>query len=490
MGILVTGDFSLLFNRNSYGIAGTSYNGYSTGTIEIWIKNSGIVNDLQIIYGVRPRFILMLSSGNRLATYDYGTNQNRESNIYITDGNWHHIALTFELGTSNNKIYYDGVPVLSGFPMSAGTAALTHLIVGRLSDITSAGFQGFCDNARIWNTVRSDAEILESYNRFISPSSTGLTGYWLFNEGTGTTSVNQVSGGDSFTFVNSPVWSTGSRISSANLTFKYDFDSIQGVNFANTASGLPVYDASGVNGATITTDSKLGTGSLSLAKASSQYVQMPSFTNTTNGMTFCFWFKHNTIDTYARVFDFGNGTANYNIGYCPVFGAFFHTTTSTPVLNGGPSLIKNPTANVWHFFAWTIPYSTGSTTHTFYFNGSTATATTSSYPAIIQRSSNFIGRSNWSNDPYINLQVDDFRYYDRVLTPVEIDLIYNHMSSIYLIASPANAYVNYGQTPVTGKLSSSASWIPSQTSMPTSISGLTPTALTNLAYTGVYKDGV
>lgn len=273
-----TGDFSLLFNRSSYGIAGTSYNGYSTGTIEIWVRNSGIVNDLQIIYGVRPKFILMFSSGNRLSTFDYGANQNRESNIYITDGNWHHIALTFELGTSNNKLYYDGVPVLTGFPMSAGTQTLTHLIVGRLSDITAAGFQGFCDNARIWNTVRSDAEILASYNRYISPNSTGLTGYWLFNEGTGTTSVNQVSGGQSFTFVNSPVWSAGS------------------------------------------------------------------------------------------------GTTNTN--------------------------------------------------------------------------------------------------------------------SIYLIATPTNAYVNYGQMPVTGKLSSTASWISSQTSMPATISGLTPTALTNLAYAGVYKDGV
>lgn len=62
--------------------------------------------------------------------------------------------------------------------------------------------------------------------------------------------------------------------------------------------------------------------------------------------------------------------------------------------------------------------------------------------------------------------------------------------STSLIVTPTNSFVNYGQSPLLGKLSLTASYISSQSSMPASISGVTPVALTNLAYTGVYKDGV
>jgi hypothetical protein len=64
--------------------------------------------------------------------------------------------------------------------------------------------------------------------------------------------------------------------------------------------------------------------------------------------------------------------------------------------------------------------------------------------------------------------------------------------TVTLSGTPINIYGNYGAsyTTTTGKLNSTACQISSQTSMPASISGLTTTPLLQLAYAGVYKDGV
>jgi len=238
--------------------------------------------------------------------------------------------------------------------------------------------------------------------------------------------------------------------SNTSLVFRYTFDSgtLQGVNFANTASGTPVYDASGFFGASITTsDYIVGTGALQLIKSSSQYVQVPTFTSGSNGITISFWFKHNTDDVYARIFDFGNGKPSDNLMYCPKYGASLFIGASNPIA-GGPSLVANTTKNVWHFFVWSIPYvSSGNTTHTFYFDGQSTTVS-APYPTNISRTRNYIGQSNWipefgvsPGDPYIDAVIDDFRWYNRVLSNTEINTVYTRgYPPITNIVEPFNYY--------------------------------------------------
>jgi hypothetical protein len=43
-------------------------------------------------------------------------------------------------------------------------------------------FIGFIDEVRIWNITRTPEEIANSYNRIINPSTSGLVGYWNFDE--------------------------------------------------------------------------------------------------------------------------------------------------------------------------------------------------------------------------------------------------------------------------------------------------------------------
>jgi len=63
-------------------------------------------------------------------------------------------------------------------------------------------------------------------------------------------------------------------------------------------------------------------------------------------------------------------------------------------------------------------------------------------------------------------------------------------ASTTIYGTATNSYVNYGASATSGQLTLAASSIASQSSMPSTLSGLTPTALTQIGYVGVYKDGV
>ena len=47
------------------------------------------------------------------------------------------------------------------------------------------------------------------------------------------------------------------------------------------------------------------------------------------------------------------------------------------------------------------------------------------YPNSMQRSFNFLGRSNWVHDPYFSGAISDFRLYNRVLGAAEISSLYS-----------------------------------------------------------------
>lgn len=213
-----TASASLLFSGTNYVSGGSSYNAYTIGTLEAWIRNVATDTGDRIVIGVRPQFLIYLSN-RLLSTFDYGSVATRISSVDLSaDFGWHHIALVFEFGTTNNKLYFDGLPVLSNFSMSAGGTA-NAFAVGGTPDFPSSGFNGYIDDVRLWNIRRTDAEILANYTIQISSTTSGLTGYWLFNENAGTTVVNQVNGGPSLTFEGTPpVWSDGRTSSVTNIT--------------------------------------------------------------------------------------------------------------------------------------------------------------------------------------------------------------------------------------------------------------------------------
>ena len=192
------------------------------------------------------------------------------------------------------------------------------------------------------------------------------------------------------------------------------------------------------NGATVTPSSyKPYTPSITLASASSQYIQTANFTPTTAGLSFAFWYKSNASGSWARVFDFGNGPAN-NVILCSINGGnanylYFEDFYGSVATNISLTDI-NYNDNTWRHVVWTLSYAAaGSNTSTWniYINGALKTTGTSkSYPnPAVTRTISYIGRSNWSADAYYNGNIDDFRIYNAVLTAPQVTTIYS--GSVY-----------------------------------------------------------
>jgi hypothetical protein len=106
-----------------------------------------------------------------------------DTGIALEDHRWYHIATTYD-GFSE-KLYVDGQlrwesPITSGLAVQP-----TPITLGRHNNYFNYFFQGFLDEVRIWNYVRSAEEIAANADRQMDPTSPGLVAYWRMDEAGG-----------------------------------------------------------------------------------------------------------------------------------------------------------------------------------------------------------------------------------------------------------------------------------------------------------------
>ncbi len=132
------------------------------------------------------------------------------TNTPITNGVWHHAAVTYDGSTATWKMYLDGVVVGSA---TAATGALPrydsvqHFGIGAAlttTGVPEGAFAGTIDEVRVWNYARSAAEIAGAKDQEIA-SAPGLIGRFGCNDGTGTLATNSV-GSPNGTLTNGPAW--------------------------------------------------------------------------------------------------------------------------------------------------------------------------------------------------------------------------------------------------------------------------------------------
>lgn len=233
------------------------------------------------------------------------------------------------------------------------------------------------------------------------------------------------------------------------LYYTFNTSDYSGNVIYNKAPGSTIHGTL-MNGASISsTYSVVGNSSLYLNAGLSQYVKLDTFRTGRNGLTFAFWFKSNSSGTNAKLFDFGKGYTNENITFTvnnggagtagiQVFNqnkyqsyngnAFFY-----PILNN-----INCNSNTWNHYAITFtdaPYRSSTSIAKIYVNGVLNGLFTNSYcPGNNIRYNSYIGKSNYTLDPYFNGYIDDFRVYNRVLLSGEINLLQNiNINSKYYI---------------------------------------------------------
>ena len=134
------------------------------------------------------------------------------------------------------------------------------------------------------------------------------------------------------------------------------------------------------------------------------------------------WVRKVANNNWSRLFDFGNGQANQNI----LLGITSATTgrPATQIYEGttaGPQIVSTQVLpnNQWQMLTYTWSNGGGQ----LFINGVMVAQGPQSTPEAVVRNINYIGRSNWNNDGYANAGFDDFRIYNRILSPEEIRLL-------------------------------------------------------------------
>jgi glucuronoarabinoxylan endo-1,4-beta-xylanase len=245
-----------------------------------------------------------------------------------------------------------------------------------------------------------------------------------------------------------PVWSF-SAVAAPVLAHRYSFSETSGTIVADSIGG-PAWNGTLPNGGVF------GSGQLTLASANQRYVSLPaSIVSTLTNFSIEAWVRLNSTANWTRIFDFGGNTAT-NMFLTPQNGengrVRFAITTGGA---GGEQRITAATATmsagIWYHVAVTLNDNTG----TLYLNGvpvGTNSAMTLRPASLGQTVNNWLGRSQYAGDAYLNSTFDEFRIHSIPLSAAEIaagyalgpnQLLSTESPALQLLATPTNVTLTW-----------------------------------------------
>ena len=349
-------------------------------TIEAWVYERAYATYMRVIdFGNAgcSDSVLLCQNGNTgqpafIIFYGNTSSQVVASPQPLPLNQWVHLAATFQANT--------GILYVNGFPMATNAAMPAPNPVSRTNNyIAHSNWPGdpnvnaVIDDVRIWNVARSPADIAVHMSYPLTGTEANLLAYWKFDEGAGTNVLDATTNGYNGTLVNGPQW---------------------------VPSTIPLWgNALSLNG-------------------TNQYVLVP--TNTWFGSQFTIesWVYVRSYSISSQVIDFGNGAPSDNVvlwlsaGATEVPGLGVYRGATQQVI-GSPNPLP---LNQWAHLAATLANSTA----TLYVNGVAVVSGTMTAPNAVNRTDNYIGRSDWSLDPYANAIFDDLRIWNVARTAGQI----------------------------------------------------------------------
>ena len=217
-------------------------------------------------------------------------------------------------------------------------------------------------------------------------------------------------------------------VNNSNLINYYPFDK----DTLDYASGTGTSNATITSVSLSSSATVISSGSLLLPGTSSQIVQLPNIQFGSSGLTIALWMKCVSIPTnWMRIFDFAQGASNNEIylGF-PSGGSmqmgFYNPSIGT---QGNYNLNYSISDTNWHHYVFIIS-SIG--TISLYVDGISITnsISTKQYPSKSVLTANYLGKSFYSNDGYLNAYMNQFLIFNRVITSTEIAYLANYPSII------------------------------------------------------------
>ena len=431
-------------------------NNLTFGTIMCWIYPKAIANSTicakqrdgqntiaALMIGSYSNTSGALTTGSPGIVYFHSTNSQvvASSVSAVPINSWSHIAVTFNATQVN--IYINGS--LNSTTATNGSipteTASTSCAIGAWyasSSIVSA-FTGFIDDFSVWRSALSDITIYKVYssqfssipnsgtNTTVSFNATPASNITAFGGGAGGIGVAQFypksggSGGGIGNFdgsggINYTTY-TG-NFSNCILYFPFDQDVL------NYSSGTGVSVGSIIGTGCQITNSFLtvGSGCLQSANVNSltSYFKITTIAANLNGYTFSCWLYISSA-TVGMVWSFSQNSSVGNRIYLYYNGTQLCIGTAS-----GNVVFFTPTLYTWYHFAWTLDKSNNSLV---YINGSSVFSTSSyAYLSYVFDKNYILSDPYGSGNPGMYGYIDDFYYFDTVMTPANILFIYNTSS--------------------------------------------------------------
>ena len=171
------------------------------------------------------------------------------------------------------------------------------------------------------------------------------------------------------------------------------------------------------------------------AGASGGYVKMPpAILATASEMTIATWFKINSTLAFQRIFDIGTSDTTSSMYLTPRDNTLPNNNLRFSIRTGdGTTLrkedlpatpVKTIPTNTWEHVAVVLDSSGGAR---LYLNGAQVGSTTLTLrlSSLGSTPNDWIGRSEFAANPYLDGAIDEFRIYNRALSSAEILALYS-----------------------------------------------------------------
>ena len=178
-------------------------------TLETWFRVDSFVNDWMpliqkgsgITYAQRSYSIWVNENGYLYFSTADGTYESSVSTQpgSIQLGKWYHAAFVMNRDTQQMEAYLNGE--LAGWSVVTASNTATHdkpLLFGKTLESHPAysPFAGAIDEVRLWNTIRTGAQIRGNMTATLTGSEPGLVGLWRLNESSGTVAKDATANGN------------------------------------------------------------------------------------------------------------------------------------------------------------------------------------------------------------------------------------------------------------------------------------------------------
>lgn len=163
-------------------------------TVELWLKTRAKAKNANST----PFSYAVSRQANEFALYRtpslfvFVQDNQKESGISFSDGQWHHCAATWESSTGQIKLYKDGQSVFSKtVSKNIFLRSLGAVVIGQEQDKMggsfelSDAFQGQLSEVRIWDRIRTAEEIQTLMGQRCTGQEEGLVACWPLDEGAG-----------------------------------------------------------------------------------------------------------------------------------------------------------------------------------------------------------------------------------------------------------------------------------------------------------------